>query len=92
MEDARRIVAFDWVSADGYFAGPEDNLDWVVPDDEQAKAAAQDIPTIRCCLGAGRTNSSQHSGRWQSWMRPARFQTPTIRGDAHPNTLRWRSR
>ena len=29
----RRIVTFDHVSADGHFAGPDGNLDWVVPDD-----------------------------------------------------------
>lgn len=40
MGHAQRIVTFDWVSADGYFAGPDGNLDWVVPDVEQAKAAA----------------------------------------------------
>jgi dihydrofolate reductase len=34
---------FNWVTADGYFAGPDGNLDWVVPDEEQAKAAADGI-------------------------------------------------
>jgi dihydrofolate reductase len=29
----RRIVTFDHVSADGHFAGPDGNLDWVVQDD-----------------------------------------------------------
>ena len=28
----RRIVTFNNVSADGYFAGPDGNLNWVVPD------------------------------------------------------------
>ena len=36
----RRIVAFDRVSADGYFAGPDGNLDWTVPDQEIDKSAA----------------------------------------------------
>jgi dihydrofolate reductase len=40
----RRIVAFEWLSADGFFAGPDGGLDWVVPDDEQAKAAAAGMP------------------------------------------------
>jgi dihydrofolate reductase len=39
----RRITVFDRVSADGYFAGPDGNLDWVVPDDEVDKEAAQEI-------------------------------------------------
>jgi hypothetical protein len=40
MAPMRRIVTFDWLTADGYFAGRDRNLDWVVPDDEQARAAA----------------------------------------------------
>ena len=39
----RRIVAFDRVSADGYFCGPDGQLDWVVPDPEIDKAAGADI-------------------------------------------------
>jgi dihydrofolate reductase len=55
MEYARRIVTFDCVSADGYFAGPEGNLDWVVPDKEQAKVAAQEIPKFDTALFGRRT-------------------------------------
>jgi len=40
MEPMRRVVAFDRVSADGYFAGPDGNLDWTVPDQEIDKSAA----------------------------------------------------
>jgi len=36
----RRIIAFDRVSADGYFAAPDGNLDWVVQDSELDKSAA----------------------------------------------------
>jgi dihydrofolate reductase len=50
MKHARRIVTFDWVSTDGYFAGPDGNLDWVVPDVEQAKAAAASIPNFDTAL------------------------------------------
>ena len=35
---------FNWLTADGYFAGADGNLGWVVPDDQQAKAAADGIP------------------------------------------------
>ena len=35
----RRIVAFNNVSADGYFSAADGNLDWVVPDNELAAAA-----------------------------------------------------
>jgi dihydrofolate reductase len=41
----RRLVMFNWLTADGYFAGPDGNLNWVVPDDEQAKAAVASIAT-----------------------------------------------
>ena len=55
MEHARRIVAFEWVSADGYFAASDGNLDWVVPDQEQAKAAAEDIAKFDTVLFGRRT-------------------------------------
>ena len=32
---------FNWVTADGYFAGPSGDLDWVVPDEKQAKMSAK---------------------------------------------------
>jgi len=35
----RRIVMFNNVSADGYFARPDGSLDWVVPDPELDRAA-----------------------------------------------------
>jgi dihydrofolate reductase len=44
MAPTRRIVMFNWVTADGYFSGPDGTLDWVVPDEEQARAAAEGIP------------------------------------------------
>ena len=44
MESTRRIVMFNWMTANGYFAGADGNLDWVVPDEEQAKAAVDGIP------------------------------------------------
>jgi dihydrofolate reductase len=51
----RRIVTFNWVSADGYFAGPSGDLDWVVPDEEQAKMAARDISSFDTVLFGRRT-------------------------------------
>ncbi len=46
---------FNWLTADGYFAGPDGNLEWVVPDEEQAKAAARDIPGFDAVLFGRRT-------------------------------------
>ena len=51
----RRIVTFDRVSADGYFASPDGNLDWVVPDDEADKAGAEAIPGFDTILFGRRT-------------------------------------
>ena len=45
----RRIVVFDNVTADGYFADPRGSLDWVIPSDEVFRTAAesnQDIDTM----------------------------------------------
>jgi dihydrofolate reductase len=55
MGHARRIVMFNWVTADGYFAGPDGNLDWVVPDEEQARMAAKDISGFDTVLFGRRT-------------------------------------
>jgi dihydrofolate reductase len=40
---SRRIIAFDNVSADGYFAAADEKLNWVVQDDEVDRAAASYI-------------------------------------------------
>ena len=51
----RRIVAYEWLTADGYFAAADGTLDWVVPDDEQARAAAQSIAAFDTVLFERRT-------------------------------------
>jgi dihydrofolate reductase len=48
-------VMFNWMTPDGYFAGRDQNLDWVVPDEEQAKAAAKEIPNFDTVLFGRRT-------------------------------------
>ena len=55
MESTRRIVMFNWMTANGYFAGADGNLDWVVPDEEQAKAAVDSIPLTDTVLFGRRT-------------------------------------
>ena len=55
MESTRRIVMFNWMTANGYFAGADGNLDWVVPDEEQAKAAVDGIPLFDTVLFGRRT-------------------------------------
>ena len=55
MVPTRRIVMFNWMTANGYFAGADGNLDWVVPDEEQAKAAVDGIPLFDTVLFGRRT-------------------------------------
>ena len=55
MGHARRIVVFNWVTADGYFAAPDGNLDRVVPDEGQARASAREIPNYDTVLFGRRT-------------------------------------
>jgi len=55
---------FNWVTANGYFVGPDGNLDWVVPDEEQAKAAAEDIPNFDTVL-FGRRTYEVFEGFWR---------------------------
>jgi dihydrofolate reductase len=51
----RHIIMFNWVTADGYFAGTDGNLDWVIADDEQSKTAAEAISTLDTVIFGRRT-------------------------------------
>jgi dihydrofolate reductase len=51
----RRIVAFDRVSADGYFASPDGKLDWVVPEEDLDKTAAEGLGGADTMLFGRRT-------------------------------------
>jgi dihydrofolate reductase len=61
----RRIVTFTWVTADGYFAGADGNLDWVVPDEEQARAAAEGISGFDTVI-FGRRTYELFEGFWRN--------------------------
>jgi dihydrofolate reductase len=51
----RRIVAFDRVSAEGYFAAPDGGLDWVVPEPELDRGAADSLGGADTILFGRRT-------------------------------------
>lgn len=51
----RRIIAFNRVSADGYFSTPDGNLDWAVPDPELDRAAAGSLGGTGTILFGRRT-------------------------------------
>ena len=45
---------FNWLTADGSFSGADGSLDWVVPDEEQARRAAATIGDVDTVLSGGR--------------------------------------
>lgn len=51
----RRIVVFDNVTADGYFADTKGSLDWVIPSDEVFRTAAESNQNIDTMLFGRRT-------------------------------------
>ena len=51
----RRIVAFNHVTADGYFSAADGNLNWVVPDDAVAQAGLEHMPECDTMLFGRRT-------------------------------------
>jgi dihydrofolate reductase len=61
----RRILAFEWLTTDGYFAASDGSLSWVVPDDEQAKAAADGMPAADTVL-FGRRTYEVFEGFWRN--------------------------
>ena len=70
MSAERRILAFDWLTADGYFAAPDGSLSWVVPDDEQAKAAAIGMRAADTVL-FGRRTYEIFEGFWRNALTDA---------------------
>ena len=59
----RRIVMFNRVTADGYFAAPDGQLDWVVPDDEMDGAAVEAMPEADTIL-LGRKTYDMFESFW----------------------------
>ena len=58
----RKIIAFDWVSVDGFFAGPNREIDWVVQDPEIDKAAHERMsPDTLLC---GRVSYQMFENVW----------------------------
>jgi len=63
MAPLRRILAFDRVSADGYFAASDGGLDWVVQDEEVDREGAAGIPRVDTIL-FGRRTYEQFASFW----------------------------
>jgi dihydrofolate reductase len=63
MTTIRRIVAFNRVTADGYFSTPDGNLDWAVPDEDLDKGATSSMPETDTIL-FGRRTYEQFESFW----------------------------
>jgi dihydrofolate reductase len=63
MDSTRKIVMFNRVTADGYFAGPDGNLQWVVPDEAIDDAGADATPGFDTML-FGRRTYEMFQGFW----------------------------
>lgn len=63
MAAMRRIVVYNQLSADGYFAGKDGILDWVVPDAEAHTAAVASLASFDTML-FGRRTYDQFESFW----------------------------
>lgn len=59
----RRILMFNRVTADGYFAGSDGNLDWVVPEPAIDRMGADALPHVDTVL-FGRRTYELFAGFW----------------------------
>jgi dihydrofolate reductase len=71
----RRIVMFNHVTADGYFAGPDGNLDWIVRDEEVDKEAMGGGPQADTLL-LGRRTYEMFAGFWPKAVDASTAQSP----------------
>src|SRR5262245_41218717 len=70
MEDdaMRRILAYDHLSADGFFATTDGKLDWVVPEDELDQRAVASLRTGDTIL-FGRKTYDMFESYWPSALK-----------------------
>jgi len=64
---------FNWLTADGSFSGADGSLDWVVPDEEQARRAAATIGDVDTILFGRRTYE-----RFEAFWRNALDDSATV--------------
>jgi dihydrofolate reductase len=83
----RRIVTFDNVAADGYFAGPDGGLEWVVQDDEVYETATQANSEIDTIL-FGRRTYELFEGFWPHALDDSPTAPDPHGGGRRPPTIR----
>ena len=76
----RRIVVFDNVTADGYFADTNGRLDWVIPSEEVFRAAADSNQAIDTMLFGRRTYDMFEQFWTHALDNPETAPDPHIRG------------
>jgi dihydrofolate reductase len=59
-----KIIAFTHVSVDGYFAGPDGEIDWFKPDDEEDRGFAAEVAGSPGTLIFGRTTYEMMAKYW----------------------------
>ena len=74
----RKIAAFTNVSVDGYFAGPDGEIDWFKGSDEEEKAFTHQAANQSATLIFGRTTYEMMAGYWPT--RDAVKTDPVIAG------------
>ncbi len=72
----RKIVVFDRVTADGYFSGPEGNLDWVVPDAEIDKLGGDAAPGSGNMMLFGRRTYQMFESFWPHVLKSDSAEAP----------------
>lgn len=82
----RRIVAFDRVSADGYFASADGTLDWTVPDEAIDRAGAARMDDFDTMLFGRRTYDAFESF-WPHAATGAQTANDPHRDGRHTKTL-----
>jgi dihydrofolate reductase len=72
----RKIVVFDRVTADGYFSGPDGNLDWTVPDAEIDKLGGEATPGSGNMLLFGRRTYHMFESFWPNVLKTDSAEAP----------------
>ena len=83
----RRIIVFDRVSADGYFASADGMLDWVVPDPEIDRATSSGLSSDGTIL-FGRRTYEMFASFWPRALDDAGPANPHDRADTSSAAMR----
>ena len=84
----RRIIVFDHLSADGYFATEDGTLDWVEPDEELTQSNLRSMAEADTIL-FGRRTYEMFESFWPTAMKdPRGVEDPHAKGRRSESTQR----